>query len=133
MKLVDIEGIGAGSAQKLKDIGIGTVEELLERGASAKGREGIVEQSGISGKLILEWVNLADLCRIKGVGEEISDLLEEAGIDTVPELATRNPENLHAKLVQINDEKKLVRQVPSVKQVSDFVQQAKDLPRVVTH
>lgn len=133
MKLVDVEGIGAGSAAKLKAAGIDTAEELLQRGGTAQGRESIAEQTGISGKLILEWVNLADLCRIRGVGEELSDLLEEAGVDTVPELANRNPESLHKKLVEINEQKKLVRQVPSLTQVTDFVDQAKALPRVVTH
>jgi predicted flap endonuclease-1-like 5' DNA nuclease len=81
----------------------------------------------------LEWVNLADLFRIKGIGEEFSDLLEEAGVDTVPELAQRNPENLHSKLVEVNEAKKLVRRVPGLSQVQDWVAQAKELPRVVTY
>ena len=93
-KLVDIEGIGAASAAKLKDAGVDTVEELLLKGAKPKGREDLATATGISGKLILEWVNLADLMRINGVGEEYADLLEEAGVDTVKELATRNAGNL---------------------------------------
>jgi predicted flap endonuclease-1-like 5' DNA nuclease len=132
-RLAEIEGIGPSYAQKLKDSGIDTIEELLAKGASAKGRATLAEQTGISPKLILEWVNLADLFRIKGIGEEFSDLLEEAGVDSVPELATRVPQNLHQKLVEINDQKKLVRQLPSAAQVSDWIEQAKKLPRVVTH
>ncbi len=81
--------------------------------------------------VILEWVNHADLFRIKGVGEEYSDLLEEAGVDTVPELAQRNPENLYAKLVEVNQQKELVRQLPSQRQVADWVQQAKVMPRMI--
>jgi len=131
--IVDIEGIGKVYAAKLEAAGITTVESLLERGATPKGRQDLAEQTDIGGKLILEWVNLADLFRIKGIGEEFSDLLEEAGVDTVPELAQRNPENLHSKLVEVNEAKKLVRRVPGLSQVQDWVAQAKELPRVVTY
>jgi predicted flap endonuclease-1-like 5' DNA nuclease len=132
-KLTEVEGIGEVYAQKLKDIGIKTTEELLEQGASPKGREKIVEQSGISKKLVLEWINRADLFRIKGVGEEYADLLEAAGVDTVPELAQRNPENLYQKLLEINQEKEMVRRAPSQDQVSAWVEEAKGLPRVITY
>jgi predicted flap endonuclease-1-like 5' DNA nuclease len=132
-KIIDIEGIGKVYAEKLAGAGLRTVEALLKAGASPKGREGLEEETGISGKLILEWVNLADLYRIKGVGEEYSDLLEEAGVDTVPELAQRNAENLYAKLHEVNGAKKLVRRLPTQAQVADWIQQAKTLPRVVTY
>ena len=132
-KLVDIEGIGAASAAKLKDAGVDTVEELLLTGAKPKGREDLANATGISGKLILEWVNLADLMRINGVGEEYADLLEEAGVDTVKELATRNAGNLAEKMVEINEQKKLVRQVPSSVTVTKWVEEAKTLPPVVEY
>ena len=132
-RIIDIEGIGKVYAAKLADAGLTTVEALLKAGASPKGRQALEEKTGISGKLILEWVNLADLFRIKGVGEEYSDLLEEAGVDTVPELAQRNAENLYAKLAETNAAKELVRRLPSQSQVADWVEQAKALPRVVTY
>jgi len=116
-KISDIEGIGPVYAEKLKNIEIRTVEKLLEVGATRKGRKEISEKSGISDTLILEWVNLADLFRIKGIGEEFSDLLEEAGVDTVKELAQRNAENLVAKIEEINTEKKLVRRTPNLDMV----------------
>ena len=106
---------------------------MLEEGASPKGRKEIAEKADISEKLILEWVNHVDLFRIKGVGEEYADLLEAAGVDTVPELAQRNPENLYQKLVAVNQEKKLVRQLPTQAQVGDWVEQAKRLPRVIAY
>ncbi|NLA79578.1 MAG: DUF4332 domain-containing protein [Chloroflexi bacterium] len=130
-KIIDIEGIGPVYAEKLQAIGIRTVEALLKAGATPKGREEIAEQSGITKTLILEWVNHADLYRIKGVGEEYSDLLEEAGVDTVVELATRNPENLYAKIIEVNAEKKLVRRPPSQSMVADWVLQAKGMDRAV--
>jgi predicted flap endonuclease-1-like 5' DNA nuclease len=132
-KIIDVEGIGPVYAEKLAGIGIATVEALLKAGASPKGREELAEKTGISGKLILEWVNLADLFRIEGIGEEYSDLLEEAGVDTVPELAQRNAENLYAKLQEVNAAKKLVRRLPAQSQVADWIDQAKKLPRVVTY
>jgi predicted flap endonuclease-1-like 5' DNA nuclease len=132
-KLSKVEGIGEFYAQKLRAAGVRTTQALLEKGASPQGRTEIAEKTGISGKLILEWVNHVDLFRIKGVGEEYSDLLEEAGVDTVPELSQRNPEHLHQKLVAVNQEKKLVRQLPTRSQVSDWVEQAKRLPRVITY
>jgi len=132
-KIINVEGIGEVYAGKLAEAGLATTQALLEAGATPKGRQGIAEETGISGKLILEWVNHVDLFRIKGVGEEYSDLLEEAGVDTVPELAQRNPENLYAKLREVNAEKKLVRRLPAQSQVSDWVEQAKELPRVITY
>lgn len=132
-KIIEIEGIGPAYAEKLMAIGIETVEALLERGAAPAGRKAIAEETGITGKLILRWVNHADLFRIKGVGEEYADLLEAAGVDTVPELAQRNPENLHKKLQEINDEKNLVRKTPSLSAVQGWVAQAKELPRVITY
>ena len=132
-KLETIEGIGDVYAQKLRAAGVGTTDALLSQGSTPKGRQEIAEKAGISGKLILEWVNHADLFRITGVGEEYADLLEEAGADTVPELAQRNPENLYQKMQQVNAEKKLVRRTPALSQVSDWVAQAKGLERVVTY
>ena len=132
-KLLTIEGIGEVYAQKLKGAGITTVEALLEKGATPQGREEVAEAAGISGKLILEWVNHADLYRIKGVAQEYSDLLEEAGVDTVVELSKRNAEHLVAKMQDVNAEKKLVRRLPVLSQVANWIEQAKALPRVITY
>jgi len=132
-KIKAIEGIGPTYAKKLIEAGIKTTDSLLEAGSTSKERDELAEKTGISPKLILEWVNLADLFRIKGMGEEYSDLLEEAGVDTVVELARRNPENLHAKLLEVNEEKKLVRRPPSLNAVNSWVEQAKKLPRKVEY
>jgi len=131
--VVEIEGIGPAYAEKLKQSGIATIEALLEKGASPQGRQELAEATGISQALILRWVNHADLFRIKGVGSEYSELLEASGVDTVPELAQRNPENLYSKLVEVNQEKKLVRRPPTQSQVKDWVQQAKQIARVITY
>lgn len=132
-KLVTVEGIGEVYTQKLKEAGVRSIEDFLKKGSSPAGRKDIAETTGISEKLILEWINHCDLFRIKGVGEEYSDLLEEAGVDTVPELAQRNAANLYAKLVETNNAKKLVRKLPVESQVADWIEQAKLLPRVITY
>lgn len=132
-KLMNIEGIGPKYAEKLLKAGVQSVESLLKNGATPQGRKKLAETADISGDLILEWVNHADLYRIKGVGEEYSDLLEEVGVDTVPELATRNAKNLFEKMELVNQEKKLVRRLPVLAQVEDWVKQAKELPRVIQY
>lgn len=132
-KLAKIEGIGKVYADKLTAAGVETTQDLLASAATPAGRQKIADETGISGKLILRWANNADLFRIKGISEEYADLLEAAGVDTVPELAQRNPENLYSKLVSANADKKLVRRLPGQKQVGDWVTQAKALPRVLTY
>jgi predicted flap endonuclease-1-like 5' DNA nuclease len=131
--IIDIEGIGPEYKKKLNKIGVRTTDQLLWLGASPKGREELAADSGISEKLILEWVNLSDLMRIKGVGEEYSDLLEEAGVDTVKELRNRNPDNLYEAILETNKKKKLVRRTPSLKSVKKWVAEAKTLKPIVTY
>ncbi len=132
-KLTEIEGIGAVYADTLREMGITTTEALLEKGSTPAGRKELASTTGLSNKLVLKWVNRADLFRITGIGEEYADLLEIAGVDTVPELAQRNPENLHQKMAEVNAEKELVRRLPGLKQVQDWVAQAKELPRKITY
>jgi len=131
--IIEVEGIGPTYAEKLNSIGISTTNDLLEAGGTRVGRQEISEKTDVSETLILEWVNHADLFRIKGVGEEYSDLLEEAGVDTVVELARRNPSNLYAKLLEVNAEKELVRKLPTLEDVMSWVTQAKTLPRKIEY
>lgn len=132
-KLAEIEGIGEVYAGKLTECGVATQQQLLEKGAKPAGRKELAETSGISPKLILNWINRADLARVKGIGGEYADLLECAGVDTVPELAMRNAANLHAKLAEVNAEKNLVRAMPSESAVADWVSQAAELGRMVEY
>ncbi len=131
--IATIEGIGPVYAEKLTAAGVKTVEALLDTAKDPKGRKALAEASGIDEKKILNWANKADLMRIKGVGEEYSDLLEAAGVDTVKELKHRKPENLLAKMTEVNAEKKLVRALPTLKSVTDWVEQAKVMPAVMTY
>jgi predicted flap endonuclease-1-like 5' DNA nuclease len=131
--VIHIEGIGEVYAGKLLEAGVPTTEALLEDGATPQGREALAEKTGIGHLLILKWVNRADLFRVKGIGEQYSDLLAAAGVETVLELAQRVPEHLHQKLVETNEAKRLVRHVPSPEHVAEWVEQARRLPRVVSY
>ena len=133
MKIEDIEGIGVVNAEKLRNVKIDSVGKLLAQGATRKGREELIGKTGIDAGRILKWVNLCDLCRVKGVSTQYSELLEAAGVDTVKELRNRNAGNLAEKMQEINAAKKLVRQVPSEKSVQNWVEQAKQLPPTVTY
>lgn len=131
--IADIEGIGGTYATKLGDAGIKTVEGLLDAGATPKGRADLAEKTGISDKLVLKWVNHADLFRIKGVAGEYAELLEAAGVDTVAELAQRNAANLAKAMADANGKKNLTRTVPSEAQVGKWIDEAKTLPRKVNY
>jgi len=131
--LRDIEGVAEVYAQRLQSAGVTTTEALLKQGATPQGRKEIADKTDISDSLILEWVNHVDLFRIQGVQEEYADLLEESGVDTVPELAQRNAENLYQRLEEVNKEKKLVRRLPARADVANWIEQARQLPRVITY
>jgi predicted flap endonuclease-1-like 5' DNA nuclease len=128
-----VEGIGEVYGGKLKEAGVDTPQALLERGATPKGRKELAEATGISEHLILKWVDEVDLYRINGLGTQYSELLEAAGVSTILELAQRNPEHLYQKVIEVNEEHHHVRHVPSQSQVEDWVNQAKELPRVVSY
>ncbi len=128
-----IEGIGPKFATRLRKSGIRTTEGLLKRGRSKKGRSELAAKTGLTYKIILEWVNLADLMRVKGIGSEYSDLLEAAGVDTVKELRRRSSASLTAKLAQVNEQKKLVRRLPTEGMVAQWIEQAKTLDSLVTY
>lgn len=129
----EIEGIGPSYAEKLGAAGIKSTDDLLAQCGSAKGRKDTAGTTGLSEKQLLKWANMADLMRIKGVGEEYSELLEAAGVDTVKELQHRNAENLAKKMAEVNEEKKLTRQVPTEKTVAGWVEQAKTLDPTISH
>lgn len=132
-KLTQIEGIHEKFAALLQAAGIKNIPQLLEACGHRNGRLTVAEQTGISYKLILKWTNQADLARIHGIEEEYAELLERSGVDSVPELAQRNPENLYLTMKEINDKKQLVRRLPSLTQIESWINEAKTLPRAVYH
>ncbi len=123
-KIEEIEGIGSVYGEKLKAAGIMNAEILLEKCCGKSGRTTVANETGIDEKLILKWTNHADLFRIDGIGPQFAELLEEAGVDTVKELRTRNAENLYAKIKEINEKKPLVGRLPSLGQIATMIENA---------
>ncbi len=132
-QVAEIEGIGPAYAEKLEKAGVQTVEALLEQGCSPAGRKRLIETTGISDKLIMKWVNHADLFRIKGVAGQYAELLERAGVDTVVELSKRKADNLQQKMSEVNTQFNLVNKVPDAAVVAKWVEEAKTLPRKVSY
>lgn len=132
-KIAEIEGIGKSYAGKLEKAGVSTTGGLLKRGATKKGRKELAETTGISEKLILTWCNNADLMRIKGVGKQFAELLEEAGVDTIKELRTRNVANLAAKMKEVNEKKNISRTSPAASMVQRWVDEAKGMEPSISY
>ncbi len=133
-QIEDVEGIGSVYGEKLRKAGIKSVEQLLKVGCKPTGRRELAEATGLDTSLILTWVNMADLFRIKGIGGEYAELLKKSGVDTVKELRNRNPENLLAKMTEVNSEgRPLVRALPSLSMVQSWVNLAKELDPMVTY
>ena len=133
--IATIEGIGPKYKKMLGKVGVTNTKHLLAKGGDKKGRKVLAKDSGIEEKLVLKWANMADLMRVKGVGEEYSELLEVAGVDTIKELRKRKPENLHKAMSDANAKRKnkLVRQLPGLPQVEKWVANAKKLPPAMTY
>lgn len=129
----EIEGIGPAYASKLAAVGIKNTNTFLKHCCDRGGRKKVCEQTGISDALVLKWVNLADLMRIKGVGPQFSELLEAAGVDTVKELRNRNAANLAQKMAEVQKAKKITRAAPAESQVTRWVEEAKKLDPMVTY
>lgn len=131
--LKQIEGIGPARAAKLEKAGVRGTNGLLKFGATRKGRQELAKATGFEARTILEWVNRADLFRVKGIGTQYSDLLEAAGVDTVPELANRKPEALLEAMTKANVKLNKVNQMPGLSNVKAWIANAKKLKRVVEY
>ena len=122
-----IEGVGEVYAKKLALAGITTTASLLEKGHTVSQRQKLAEQTGIDKKMILQWVQFADLLRVKGIGTEFADLLDAVGVDTSRELSYRQAENLAQEMKKINEQRRLVHRVPGVKELTRIILSAKEI------
>ena len=128
-----LKGITPALSAKLKAQGVKNSEQLLEAAKTPAQRKALAKEVESEPRAILELANRADLSRIKGIAGVFSDLLEQAGVDTVKELAKRRADNLHAKIIEINQEKQLSKRPPTAAMVDDWVSQAKELPKLITY
>lgn len=125
--IAEVKGMGAAAQATLAAAEIRTVEQLIERTRSASERIALAKQLGVSSAELTKWINRADLMRIKGVGTEMANLLEECGVDSCKELQHRVPANLQAKLKATNDEKKITHHAPTLAQVEEWIREAATL------
>ena len=128
-----IECIEIKEATRLRKNGVRTTEALLKKAGTRRGRKDLASATGLADREVLDWVNRADLMRVKGIGAEYSDLLEAAGVDTVKELKTRSPAALTKRMGTINSKKKLVRRLPTETMVERWVNEAKKLKPAVRY
>lgn len=132
-KIQDMEGIGPVIGGKLEAAGVKDTDTLLKETKTPALRKALAAKAGLTDKQVLRFANMADLYRIKGIGSEYADLLEAAGVDTVPELATRRADNLTKAMAEANAGKNIVRRLPSESEVAGWVEQAKGLPRMLEY
>jgi predicted flap endonuclease-1-like 5' DNA nuclease len=133
MDIQDIEGIGETYAKKLNNVGVKTMDDLMAKGGTRMERVKLAAAVGLTENQILEWVNRADLHRVKGIDSEYADLLETAGVDTVAELAQRNAEFLADRLRAVNQEKQITPNVPGTQLIEEWIWKAKALPKTVEY
>lgn len=132
-KIEDVEGIGPVIGEKLRAAGVTNTEVLLQSCRTPSERRDLAEKTGIPEAKVLKFANMVDLYRISGIGSEYSELLEASGVDTVPELAQRNPTNLAQKMAEVNEAKRLTRRIPAPEEVTRWIEEAKTLPRVLEY
>ena len=128
-----IDGLGPLAVSKLKSQGIRTTEALLEKASTYKGRKALAAATGLCERQILEWANIADCMRIKGMGKAKAELLRAAGVNTVREFALRNPARLAQAMAEANEKRKLVQVLPSEKSVGQLIERARKLPLKISY
>ncbi|HHC07946.1 MAG TPA: DUF4332 domain-containing protein [Actinobacteria bacterium] len=126
-----IGGLDHKRATKLRKARIRTTEALLRRGGDAKGRRALAKLTGLSTDELLRLAHRADLMRIKGIGSEYVTLLGAAGVETIRDLRRRNPARLVAAMTAVNEERRLVRRLPTLRMVTAWVEAAKSLDPLV--
>ncbi|MFZ5740180.1 MAG: DUF4332 domain-containing protein [Pseudomonadota bacterium] len=128
-----LDGITELAASKLKSVGIRTTDALLEAAKTVKGRKALAAQTGLTEQQLLQWANLADCMRVPGLGKAKVDLLRAAGVSTLREFTHRNPARLAQNMKEANLKRKLVRSLPSEKEVGQLIEQARKLPLKITY
>jgi hypothetical protein len=123
-KISEIKDLDPAAQAKLEQAHIHTVEDLLKATNTPQQRAGLVKQLSVAPSQLTDWINRADLMRLKGVGKEMANLLEESGIDSCKELQHRKPDHLQAKLKEINDAKKITHHAPTLAQVEEWISES---------
>jgi predicted flap endonuclease-1-like 5' DNA nuclease len=122
-----IKGLEPEVKAKLEAEGIKDTQQLLEHTQTNKQRSELAHKVGTTPHVLKELANRADLMRLKGVGGDLSNLLEEAGVNSCKELQHRVPEKLHKTLADLHASKKIAHHAPTLAQVTEWIAEAKQL------
>ncbi len=125
MRIGEIRGMTADTATKLKALGITDSNKLFDKARTQTERRNLAKELGIEAGDVLEYFNRADLARIKGIGPQFSNLLEDAGVDSVKELSHRRADNLYQKLTEVAKAGGQVKRLPRPADVENWIEQAK--------
>ncbi len=119
-----IKDMDATAQSNLQKRNIKTTDDFLNHTATPQQRTALAKELGVSTSQLTEWINRADLMRLKGVGTEMANLLEESGVDSCKELQHRKPETLTTKLKETNDTRRITHHAPTLAQVQEWVSEA---------
>ena len=129
----ELIGMDTGAVERLHEVGVSTLEQLLEQGATSTARMHLADQTGLDDASVKQWVHQADLMRVKGIGPELAHLLCQVGVFTTPKLTYHSTDALHADLVECNHNLRAMQQLPGVAELHEFITSAKTLPKLVRH
>lgn len=129
----EIIGIDDRAVERLRDAGVNTLEQLLERGSTSAARMRLADETQLDDGLIKQWVHQADLMRVNGIGPEFAHLLCKVGVFTTPKLAYRSTDSLYAELVEGNHSDHVMHKLPGIHELHGFITAAKHLPKLVRH
>jgi len=129
----EIIGIDDVAVERLREAGVSTLEQLLERGSSSGTRMRLADETQLDDAIIKQWVHQADLMRVKGIGPELAHLLCQVGVFTTPKLAYRSTDALHADLIECNHNLRAMSRLPGITELHEFITSAKTLPKLVRH
>jgi site-specific recombinase XerD len=133
LRLKNIPGIATEHIEKLAALGITDVEGVLETGRTKAAREELSRRSGVPLDAVLELVKLADLMRIVDIKGIRVRLLYEAGVDTVEKVSKCDPEGLRERIIEVNEEKQILKRHPTLVETRYWITQAKALEKVVEY
>lgn len=125
--------IAEPSARKLQAAGVCSTAQLLQIGASRRGRQTIAMTTAISEKQIYTWVRRADMLRIEGLDSQSAEQLEQAGVSALPELATTNAQTLQLKMQALHDQNRSHGALPGRAELERWIASAKTLPRIIEY
>lgn len=131
-RLEMIKGIDKGCADLLRETcAINSVTALLKAGATPEGREFLAAALNVPCEGIIQWLHQADMFRVKGVGKEYLALLNEVGVKTLDQLRQQAAETLCERMRQVNGNHRLVRRLPTLEMVNDWIEQANELTPIL--